>query len=74
MGVELVKCPNCKKDVDDVCYVDTAEPFTAYNPWEGLNAWGPADVPKQLVCCTGQWAHIKFMDNNDERMVRMLRA
>lgn len=69
-----MKCPGCQQEIDDVIHIDAREPFTAFDPWQGLSVWGPADVPKELVCCTGQWAHIRFTDDGAERLVRMLRA
>lgn len=70
-----MKYPSCQQEVSDIVACDTEQPFTAHNPWDGLNAWAPADVPKELLHVSGQWAHIRFLDaGGGDRLVRMLRA
>ena len=66
-------CPGCNNEVMDVVECDTDNPFTAYNPMDGLTAWGAYSVQKELLHIERQTAHIKFADGH-ERLVIMLRA
>ena len=69
----LTQCPICLLPVSDYSEVRTDKPFTAYNPFEGLNAWGAYSIPKQTLCFKGgQIIHFKIGDS--ERLVRMLTA
>jgi len=69
-----MKCPECGKTVNTVRTVHgTLEAFTALDPLEGLSAYGPYDLPKELKCSRklGNVAvhHIKF-PNGEQRLVR----
>lgn len=68
--VELTHCPVCKVKVDCYDECNTDKPFTAYDVLEGLNAWGAASVPKEVVCYTGGEL-IHFTTPGLHRLVRM---
>lgn len=71
--VELTHCPICKAKVDCYDECDTDTPFTARDIVEGLNAWGAASVPKDVVCYAGgEFVH--FRTPGLERLVRMTAA
>ena len=70
-------CPMCKEPIDEFAECRTAEPYMAYNPMEGLSAWGAYDVPKETVCYTGgKWIHFRTpgKDKPLERLVLMTEA
>lgn len=66
MQEPLTHCPICKTKIDDYAECRTATPFTAYDPMEGLIAWGAYSAPKETVCYTGR-QYIHFRTPGDER-------
>jgi len=44
----MFKCHICGKELEVRCS-DSPEPFTAYDPWVGIEAYGPLPVGKQVL-------------------------
>jgi len=44
----MLKCPVCGKELEVKCS-DSPEPFTAYDPWIGLEAYGPYSTEKNVL-------------------------
>jgi len=68
----LDRCPICGKTVKKIFMVyGTLEPFTAIDPLEGLQAYAPYSVEKELLHETKgnpNIVHIKFLDG-EERLI-----
>lgn len=68
--VAFTHCPICNQKVDEFAECRTDKPFTAYDPMEGINAWGAFDMPKEIVCYNGgHVVHFKYPGG--ERLVVM---
>ncbi len=64
-----MKCAKCGFECESFARVKCSRPFTAYNPMEGLNAWGPWSAEKQIICQVGQYIH--FIVEGEHRLVKM---
>lgn len=72
MNIEPTHCPLCKERITDFATCHADEPFTAYDPFEGLLAWSAYTVPKELLCFDGTWVHFRFSETGDTRLVKLL--
>lgn len=72
----MLKCPVCGAEVEVKCS-DSPEPFTAYDPFLGLDAYGPASAEKELLhegSLGGYRAlHIRLKGSGGERLVLLPR-
>lgn len=70
-----IRCPMCSKQFDELHEVvsNSAEPFTAIalDPMAGLTAFGVYSAPKELVCHDRKYTHFRFLDNGEERLVKI---
>lgn len=68
------KCPHCFKAFEQVYTVHTTskEPFTGVEPMEGLTAYGAYFAEKELLCHVGDYIHFRFLNDGEERLVRMV--
>lgn len=69
------KCPHCFKPFDEVHVVhsNTKEPFLAVNVIEGLNAYGAIWVEKEILCRKGDYLHLRFTNDGEERLIHMVK-
>jgi len=71
-----MKCPNCEKEVPEVRRIYTTQKtFCSKNPLEGLLAYGPYSLPKELLCekrVKGRkFVHIRFPDGEERLIIHM---
>ncbi len=67
------KCPDCGKEFEQIyeVHANEFEPFIAISVIEGLNAYGPIQVHKDVVCHRLNWVHIRFADDGEERLIKI---
>jgi hypothetical protein len=66
-------CPSCQKTFDKIYPVPTnsLEPFTSVEVFAGLEAYSAIWVQKEIVCTTAEWLHIRFVEDGEERLIKM---
>lgn len=69
-----MKCPKCFKSFEHMYTVHTTskQPFTGVNAMEGLTAYGAIQAEKELLCHVGDFVHFRFVNDEEERLVRMV--
>lgn len=69
------RCPMCSKEFEEVHQVvsTSGEPFTAIalDPMAGLTAFGVYSAAKEILCHDGKYTHFRFLDNGEERLVKI---
>ena len=66
----MTHCPICKKKIDSFYKSECEEPFTHFNPMQGLTIYGPFSAEKETICNENGFLHFRFTDG-ENRLVEL---